>query len=179
MSFHGGFLGVMTAVALFAHSRARRVWDVFDFAAPLPGIGIIAVRIGNFINSELWGRPTDGWWGMRVSDGPGAPPIARHPTQLYEAGLEGAVAVHYPLAGITRKPRPRYMPAALFLVCYSVARITVEFVRVPDTQIGYFAGDWLTMGQILSLPMLLAGVVLIVFARRWRQQPSGNFKPAP
>jgi phosphatidylglycerol---prolipoprotein diacylglyceryl transferase len=177
MSFHGGFLGVMTAVAIFARTRARRVWDVFDFAAPLPGIGIIAVRIGNFINSELWGRPTDGWWGMRVSDGPGAPLIARHPTQLYEAGLEGALLFTI-LWLYTRKQRPRYMPAALFMVCYSVARITVEFVRLPDTQIGYFAGDWLTMGQLLSLPMLLAGVVLLVLARRW-QQPSGNFKPAP
>jgi phosphatidylglycerol:prolipoprotein diacylglycerol transferase len=176
MSFHGGFVGVMTAVAIFARTRGRRVWDVFDFAAPLPGIGIIAVRIGNFINSELWGAPTNGWWGMPVSTQPGEPLIARHPSQLYEAGLEGALLFTI-LWLYTRQPRPRYMPAALFILCYSLARITVEFVRVPDVQLGYLAGGWLTMGQLLSLPMLIGGIVLMVLARRW-QQPSGNFKVA-
>jgi len=176
MSFHGGFLGVLTAIGLFARQRGRRIWDVFDFTAPLPGIGIIAVRLGNFINGELWGAPTDGWWGMKVSDSPGGPLVARHPSQLYEAALEGLL-LFLILWTYTRKPRPRYMPSALFLLCYSVARITVEFVRLPDAQIGYLAGGWLTMGQLLSLPMLAAGLVLLVLARQWRQ-PSGNFRPA-
>ena len=176
MSFHGGFLGVFTAVAIFARTRGRRVWDVADFAAPLPGIGIFAVRVGKFINGELWGRPTEGWWGMRVSEMPGGPLVARHPSQLYEAGLEGLLL--FAIVWVyTRKPRLRYMPAALFLLCYSLARISVEFVRVPDVQLGYLAGGWLTMGQLLSLPMLLAGVMLLVLAQRWRQA-SGNFKPA-
>jgi phosphatidylglycerol---prolipoprotein diacylglyceryl transferase len=177
MSFHGGFLGVLTAVALFARARGRRVWDVFDFTAALPGIGIFAVRVGNFINGELWGRPTDGWWGMRVSDTPGGPLVARHASQLYEAGLEGLLLFAI-LWLYTRRPRWRYLPSALFLLCYSLARITVEFVRVPDVQLGYLAGGWLTMGQVLSFPMLLAGIVLLVLARRW-QQPSGNFQPLP
>ncbi|MDE2251895.1 MAG: prolipoprotein diacylglyceryl transferase [Gammaproteobacteria bacterium] len=177
MSFHGGFLGVLTAIALFARARGRHVWDVFDFTAPLPGLGIFAVRIGNFINGELWGRPTDGWWGMRVSDTPGGPLIARHASQLYEAGLEGLLLFTI-LWLYTRRPRWRYMPSALFLLCYSLARISMEFVRVPDVQLGYLAGGWLTMGQLLSFPMLLAGAVLLVLARRWRQ-PSGNFRPPP
>ena len=173
MSFHGGFLGVLTAVAIFAKQRGRRIWDVFDFTAPLPGIGIFAVRIGNFINSELWGRPTDGWYGMRVGELPGSPLIARHPSQLYEAGLEGlllfAIVWWY-----TRKPRPRYMPSAVFLLCYSMARITVEFVRMPDVQLGYLALGWVTMGQLLSLPMLIAGLVLLTLPQK-SLQSSGNF----
>jgi phosphatidylglycerol---prolipoprotein diacylglyceryl transferase len=173
MSFHGGFLGVLCALLLFARARARRVWDVFDFGTPLPGIGICAVRIGNFINGELWGRPTDGWWGMRVSDAPGGPLIARHASQLYEAGLEG-LALFTVLWLVTRRPQPRYLPSAVFLLCYALARITVEFVRMPDAQLGYLAGGWLTMGQVLTFPMLLAGLVLLILALRWRQ-PSGNF----
>ncbi|HLQ12234.1 MAG TPA: prolipoprotein diacylglyceryl transferase [Steroidobacteraceae bacterium] len=173
MSFHGGFLGVLAAVALFARQGGRRVWDVADFAAPLPGIGIFAVRIGNFINSELWGKPTDGWWGMRVRESPGAPLIARHPSQLYEAGLEGIVLFTV-LWWYTRKPRPRYLPSALFLLCYASARISVEFVRLPDAQLGYLAGGWLTMGMVLSLPLLAAGLLLLTLGSRWRQ-PSGNF----
>ena len=173
MSFHGGFLGVLTAVALYARSQGRKIFDVFDFTAPLPGIGILAVRIGNFINSELWGRPTDGWYGMLVSDGPGAPLIARHPSQLYEAALEG-LALFLILWFYTRRPRWRYAPSAVFLLCYGVARISVEFVRVPDVQLGYLAFDWLTMGQVLSIPMLLAGVLLWYYAHA-RREASGNF----
>jgi len=176
MSFHGGFLGVMTAVALYARSQGRRIFDVFDFTAPLPGIGILAVRIGNFINGELWGRPTDAWYGMWVSDSPGALPVARHASQLYEAALEGLLLFAI-LWIYTRRPRWRYAPSALFLLCYSIARITVEFVRVPDAQLGYLAFDWLTMGQLLSLPMLLAGVLLWVLAHR-RREASGNFQAA-
>ena len=125
MSFHGGLLGVMIAFAIFAVRRKRRIADVFDFAAPLPGIGICAVRIGNFINGELWGKPTDVPWGFRGRR------RVRHATQLYEAALEG-VLLFIILWWYTAKPRPRMAPAGLFLIIYSLARITVEFWRVPD-----------------------------------------------
>jgi phosphatidylglycerol:prolipoprotein diacylglycerol transferase len=176
MSFHGGLLGVLAAAAVFAYQRGRNVWDVFDFAAPLPGLGIFAVRIGNFINGELWGRPTDSAWGMLVSDPPGAPLVARHPSQLYEAALEGLLLFTIVYL-YTRRQRPRYLPSAVFLLCYSLARISVEFVRMPDVQLGYLAGGWLTMGQLLSLPMLLLGVALLYLGGQWRQ-PSGNFSTA-
>jgi phosphatidylglycerol:prolipoprotein diacylglycerol transferase len=175
MSFHGGMLGVIAAAALFARQRGRRVGDVFDFAVPLPGVGLFFGRIGNFINGELWGRPTDLPWGMLVPDPNGGPAIARHPSQLYEATLEGLVL--FTIVSIyTSRPRPRYAPSGLFLICYSVARIAVEFVREPDVQIGYLAGGWFTMGQLLSLPMLILGIALMMIAYRQRV-PSGNFVP--
>ena len=166
MSFHGGLIGVLVALALFAKRRGRRVADVFDFAAALPGIGILAVRVGNFINGELWGRPGDVPWAMLV-DG-----VARHPTQLYEALLEGALLAAV-LWWFTSKPRPQWAPAGLFLIMYSSGRLIVEFWRLPDAHIGYLAGGWLTMGHVLTLPMLLAGVALLLMAYR-RNVPSGN-----
>jgi phosphatidylglycerol:prolipoprotein diacylglycerol transferase len=176
MSFHGGLLGVLIAAAVFARQRGRRIGDVFDFAAPLPGIGIFAVRIGNFINGELWGRPTDLPWAMLVPDPNGGPAVARHPSQLYEATLEGLV-LFIILWIFTAKRRPRFAPSGLFLICYSLARIGVEFVREPDVQIGYLAGGWFTMGQLLSLPMLAFGIALLLVAYRLRA-PSGNYAPA-
>jgi len=173
MAFHGGFLGVLVATALFARQRGRSIWDVFDFGAPLPGLGLLFGRLGNFINSELWGRPTDVPWAMLVPDPNGGPPVARHPSQLYEATLEGLV-----LFGIlwvfTSRPRPRYAASGLFLLCYSVARIFIEFYREPDVGIGYLAFGWLTEGQLLSLPMLLLGVFLLALAYG-RRTPSGNY----
>jgi phosphatidylglycerol---prolipoprotein diacylglyceryl transferase len=173
MSFHGGMLGVIVAMAIYARQRQRSVGDVFDFTVPLPALGLFFGRIGNFINGELWGRPTDGPWGMLVPDPNGGPAVARHPSQLYEATLEGLVLFTI-MWLYTRRPRPRYAPSALFLICYSVARIVVEFVREPDAQIGYLAGGWLTMGQLLSLPMLLLGIAMMIGAYRMRT-PSGNF----
>lgn len=173
MSFHGGLLGVITATAIFARQRRRNIGDVFDFAAPLPGIGIFCVRIGNFINGELWGRPTDVPWAMLVPDPNGGPPIARHPSQLYEATLEGLVLFAL-LWLYTRRPRPRYAPSGLFLIWYAIARIAVEFVREPDVQIGYLAGGWFTMGMLLSLPMLAVGIAMLWVATL-RRTPSGNF----
>jgi phosphatidylglycerol:prolipoprotein diacylglycerol transferase len=174
MSFHGGLLGVLVATAWFARSQGRRVWDVFDFAAALPGIGLFFGRIGNFINSELWGKPTDVPWAFLVEEPAGGPPIARHPSQLYEACFEGLVLAAL-LWWFTARPRPRYAPSALFLLCYSVARISIEFLRVPDVQLGYFAEDWLTMGQLLSAPMLLLGLYLAW--RAWRRpDSSGNYQ---
>jgi phosphatidylglycerol:prolipoprotein diacylglycerol transferase len=172
MSFHGGLIGVMTALAIFAIRRRRRIADVFDFAAPLPGIGLFAGRIGNFINGELWGKPTDVPWGFMV-DG-----VVRHATQLYEAGLEGLL-IFIILWWYTATPRPRMAPAGLFLALYSLARITVEFWRVPDAHISYLAGtEWITMGMLLSLPMLLIGLTLLLMAYR-RREASGNFSAAP
>jgi phosphatidylglycerol---prolipoprotein diacylglyceryl transferase len=175
MSFHGGWLGVLIAFAIFAVRRKRRIADVFDFAAPLPGIGIFAVRIGNFINGELWGKTTDVPWGFQV-DG-----TVRHATQLYEAALEGLVLFCI-LWWYTSKPRPRWAPSGLFLVIYSLSRIVVEFWRLPDEHMnpatgGYLAGHWLTMGMLLSLPMLVIGLTLLLMAYR-RREPSGNLVAA-
>ena len=177
MSFHGGLLGVATATAFYARRSARNMGDVFDFTAPLPAVGLFFGRIGNFINGELWGRATDVPWAMLVPDPNGGPPVARHPSQLYEATLEGLVLFTV-LWIYTSRPRPRYAPVGLFLVCYALARIAVEFVREPDAQIGYLAFGWFTMGQLLSLPMLLGGLALMLFAYQ-RRTPSGNFLPAP
>ena len=172
MSFHGGLLGVMIAFTIFAVRRGRRIADVFDFAAPLPGIGICAVRIGNFINGELWGKPTDVPWAV-VVDG-----VPLHATQLYEASLEG-VLLFIILWWYTSRPRPRMAPAGLFLVIYSLSRITVEFWRVPDHHLNYLLHtSWVTMGIILSLPMLLVGLALLFMAYR-RREPSGNFAAIP
>jgi phosphatidylglycerol:prolipoprotein diacylglycerol transferase len=159
MSFHGGLVGVLVAVAIFAKRRGRRVADVFDFTAPLPGPGLFFGRVGNFINGELWGRTTTVPWGFQV-DGE-----VRHATQLYEAVLEGLVLFAI-LWWYTSRPRPRLAPSGLFLVIYGASRALVEFWRIPDAHIGYFAGGWLTMGQLLSLPMVLAGLALIALAYR-------------
>jgi phosphatidylglycerol:prolipoprotein diacylglycerol transferase len=177
MSFHGGLLGVVIAVAIFAVRRRRHIADVFDFTAPLPGIGLLFGRLGNFINGELWGRPTEVPWAFRVPNPNGGPPVPRHPSQLYEAFFEGLVLFSI-LWIFTSRPRPRYAPAGLFLLCYAVARIGVEFVREPDVGIGYLAFGWLTMGQLLSVPMLAAGITLLWAAYHYRI-PSGNFGSPP
>jgi phosphatidylglycerol---prolipoprotein diacylglyceryl transferase len=166
MSFHGGLLGVVIAVAIFAYRRGRRLGDVTDFLVPLPGIGIFAGRVGNFINGELWGKPTDLPWGMLVNG------EVLHPSQLYEAALEGVVMFAI-LWWFTSKPRWRLAPAGLFLALYGLFRFSVEFVRVPDANIGYLAFGWLTMGQLLSLPVLAAGLAMLGWAYT-RRQPSGN-----
>jgi phosphatidylglycerol:prolipoprotein diacylglycerol transferase len=167
MSFHGGLSGVMIAVAWFAHRRGRKIADVFDFTAPLPAVGLFAGRIGNFINGELWGKPTDVPWGFLVGG------EVRHPTQLYEATLEGIVLFTV-IWWFTSKPRPRLAPAGLFLTLYACFRILVEFLRLPDTNIGYLALGWVTMGQLLSLPMLAAGLAMFIWALR-RREHSGNY----
>ncbi|HEY4340231.1 MAG TPA: prolipoprotein diacylglyceryl transferase [Steroidobacteraceae bacterium] len=170
MSFHGALLGTLVAMGVYAWRRKRNVADVFDFASPLPELGLFFGRIGNFINGELWGKPTTVPWGFRV-DGQ-----VRHASQLYEAGLEGLVLFAV-LWIFTRKPRPRLAPSGLFLLLYGLARFSIEFVRVPDANLGYLAADWVTMGQILSLPMILGGIILLVVAYR-RRTPSGNFLKA-
>ena len=167
MSFHGGLAGVLVALAVFASRRGKHLVDVFDFTAPLPAIGFGAGRVGNFINGELWGKPTDVPWAV-VVDG-----VPLHASQLYEALLEG-LALFVILWWFTAKPRPRWAPSGLFLLCYGVFRFGVEFVRVPDANRGYLFLDWVTMGQILSFPMIVAGLWMLAVAYR-RNQPSGNY----
>jgi len=175
MSFHGGMLGVLTATALFARAKHKNVADVLDFVAPLPGIGLLAGRLGNFINGELWGKPTDLPWGFGVPNAEGEL-IARHPSQLYEATLEGLV-LFVIIWWFTRSPRPRLAPTGLFLILYGCARFTVEWVRLPDANIGYLAGSWLTMGMLLTTPMIFVGLAMMIYAYR-RGRPSGNLQPA-
>nr|WP_298728815.1 prolipoprotein diacylglyceryl transferase [uncultured Steroidobacter sp.] len=191
MSFHGGLIGVILAVLVFARQRQRHFADVLDFLAPLPGIGIFAGRIGNFINGELWGKPTTVPWGFTVDPAPLYPVQAAeatrlcqrfsidpcvlhvHASQLYEGLLEGLL-LFVVLWLFTRTPRPRLAPSGLFLIVYGVCRFAVEFVRVPDENRGYLLFNWVTMGQILSLPMIVFGVILMAWAYSSRQA-SGNY----
>ncbi|MEY4762340.1 MAG: hypothetical protein RLZZ200_2196 [Pseudomonadota bacterium] len=163
MSFHGALIGVFVSLALFAWRRGRHVLDVLDFAAPLPGLGILAGRIGNFINGELWGGITQQPWGFLVPTGPGGTLEGRHASQLYEGLLEGLV-MFIILWSFSAKPRSRGAVIGLGLAWYGLVRILIELVRVPDAQLGYLAFGWVTMGQLLSLPMLLAGLGLLAFA---------------
>lgn len=164
MSFHGGLLGVLAALWLFARKYRRHWFDVADFVAPLVPIGLAAGRLGNFINAELWGKVSDVPWAMVF---PGAGPLPRHPNQLYEFILEG-VLLFVVLWWFSRRPRPRYALSGLFGVVYGGGRFAVEFVRQPDAHIGYLAFDWFTMGQLLSLPMIVIGLLLLGFAYRRR-----------
>jgi len=167
MSFHGGMLGVILSVSLFAWRRGRNVADVLDFTAPLPGLGLFFGRIGNFINGELWGKVTTVPWGFKVNG------EVRHASQLYEAFFEGLVLFTV-IWWFTSRQRPRFAPSALFLIVYGVVRFCVEFVRVPDEHIGYLAAGWVTEGQVLSLPMVIVGLAMLAYAYRAGTQ-SGNF----
>jgi phosphatidylglycerol---prolipoprotein diacylglyceryl transferase len=160
MSFHGGFLGVLAAMAFVAHRQRLNWWDVMDFVAPLVPIGIAAGRLGNFINGELWGRVTDVPWGMVFR---GAGSLPRHPSELYEMALEG-FALFALLWWFSARPRPRAQVSALFLIGYGVARCICEFAREPDNFLGFLALGF-TMGQWLSLPMIVAGIWLFLRAR--------------
>jgi phosphatidylglycerol:prolipoprotein diacylglycerol transferase len=164
MSFHGGFLGVIAAMWWFARKKGRHWFEITDFIAPLAPIGLAAGRIGNFINAELWGRPTDVPWAMIF---PTVDPQPRHPSQLYEFALEG-VALFLILWLFSRKPRPMGAVSGLFLICYGAFRFFVEFFREPDSFLGPLALG-LSMGQWLSLPMLVGGVAMLVWAYRRRQ----------
>jgi phosphatidylglycerol:prolipoprotein diacylglycerol transferase len=157
MSFHGGLLGVIAAITLFARNTDRKLLDIGDFIAPLAPIGLFFGRMGNFINQELWGKHTDLPWGMVFTNG-GAQP--RHPSMLYEALLEGLL-LFVVLWWIAKKPRAAGFLSGLFLIGYALSRIAVEFVRVPDAHLNYLLFDWVTMGHLLSLPMLLLGGYLV------------------
>jgi phosphatidylglycerol:prolipoprotein diacylglycerol transferase len=156
MSFHGGLIGVILALILFARKIKKPFWEIADFYAPLVPLGLAAGRAGNFINGELWGRMTNVPWAMifpQIDDEP------RHPSQLYELGLEG-IGLFIIVWWYASKPRPKGCVSAIFLIGYAICRLTVECFREPDTQLGFMAFNWLTMGQLLSIPMLLAGLIL-------------------
>ena len=161
MSFHGGFIGVLVAMWFFARGRRKRWLDVMDFVAPLCPLGLAAGRIGNFINAELWGRPTNGSWGMVF---PNVDNLPRHPSELYEFALEGIV-LFILLWTFSKRPRPMGAVSGLFLVGYGVARFICEYAREPDDFLGYLALG-LTMGQWLSLPMIAAGIALFAWSRK-------------
>jgi phosphatidylglycerol:prolipoprotein diacylglycerol transferase len=182
MSFHGGLLGVLAAGWLWSRRHKIHFFDTIDFVAPLVPIGLGLGRMGNFIGGELWGRHTDVAWGMifpRALDNLGKSrdelyrmyldgqlnQEARHPSQLYEFALEGIVLFAV-LWFYSRKPRPRYAVSGLFALLYGLFRFSVEFVREPDVQLGFVAFDWLTMGQILSVPLIVIGIGLLWASRR-------------
>ena len=162
MSFHGGLLGVIAAMALFAWRTGTNVFRLADFVAPLVPIGLGAGRLGNFINGELWGRVSDVPWAMIY------PPLGddpRHPSQLYQFALEGIVL----FAAVwlySRRPRPVLAVSGLFLALYGAFRVLAEFFRMPDPELGYLALGWVTMGQLLSVPMIALGVLFLVLAHR-------------
>ena len=160
MAFHGGLLGVIAAIAWFARKYRKTFFGVADFVAPLVPIGLGLGRLGNFIGGELWGRATELPWGMVF---PRADELARHPSQLYQFALEGVVLFSL-LWWFSSKPRPAMAVSGLFLAGYGSFRFVVEFAREPDSHLGYIAFDWLTMGQLLSLPMVLVGIGLMGFA---------------
>ena len=157
MSFHGGLIGVMAAMLLYSRHLKKTFFEVMDFLAPLVPLGLGAGRLGNFINGELWGRVTDVPWAMVFPNGG---PLPRHPSQLYEACMEGLVLFAI-LWLYSQKPRPRMAVSGLFILCYGLFRFSVEFVRQPDAQLGYLALGWVTMGQILSTPLILIGSLLL------------------
>ncbi|WP_339462458.1 prolipoprotein diacylglyceryl transferase [Pseudomonas sp. EA_105y_Pfl2_R69] len=172
MSFHGGLIGVMLATWWFGLRNNKSFFQLMDFIAPLVPIGLGAGRIGNFINAELWGKATDVPWAMVFPTDPEQ--LARHPSQLYQFALEG-VALFAILWFYSRGPRPTMAVSGMFALCYGIFRFIVEFVRVPDAQLGYLAGGWLTMGQVLCVPMVLGGLGMIAYAyKRQAAQEAGR-----
>ncbi len=183
MSFHGGLLGVVAACFWWSRRHRLHLFDTVDFMAPLVPAGLGLGRLGNFINGELWGKYTEAGWGvifpyaetgmsqmeptaLRAQYASGAlDALARHPTQLYQMVLEGVVLFAV-VWWFSRKPRGRYAVSGMFALCYGLCRFLVEFVRLPDEQLGYIAFDWLTMGQVLSLPLVVLGIVLLAMSRK-------------
>ena len=192
MSFHGGLLGVLVACGLWARRQRLHFFDVMDFAAPLVPLGLGVGRIGNWIGGELWGRTTDAGWGvvfpkslpqpfwsmdlesLRALHASGALDVyARHPSQLYQAFLEGVVLFAI-VWTFSMRPRRRYAVSGSFALGYGVFRFIVEFVREPDAQLGYLAFGWLTMGQVLSLPLIALGLFLF-----WKSRTAPVLEPQP
>jgi phosphatidylglycerol---prolipoprotein diacylglyceryl transferase len=167
MSFHGGLLGVLVSMWWYGKQHQKPFFEVADFTAPLVPLGIAVGRLGNFINGELWGKPTQVSWGMVF---PSVDNLPRHPSQLYELFLEGLV-LFIIVWLFSSKPRPRMAVASLFGFGYGVFRFILEFFRVPDPQYGYIAWGWLTMGQILSLPLIIFSAGLLLFAYSNKNEP--------
>jgi phosphatidylglycerol:prolipoprotein diacylglycerol transferase len=192
MSFHGGLIGVLVAAWLWSRRRKLHFFDTMDFVAPLvpPGLGF--GRLGNYVGGELWGKYTESGWGVVFPTGLPEPyrgldpaalkaqfdagaldAFARHPSQLYQAALEGLV-MFCVLWWFSSRPRPRYAVSGMFALLYGAFRFLVEFVRVPDAQLGYLAFGWLTMGQVLSLPLVALGLFLL-----WRSHTAPVLQPQP
>ncbi|MBI1423421.1 MAG: prolipoprotein diacylglyceryl transferase [Gammaproteobacteria bacterium] len=161
MSFHGGFIGVLTAVWFFNRKYKVGYFVIMDLMAMITPVGLGAGRIGNFINGELWGKPSDVPWAM-IFPRSGSD-LPRHPSPLYEMLLEGVV-LFIILWWFARKPRPTMAISGLFALCYGSFRIFVEFFRVPDEQLGYRAFGWLTRGMELSAPLVVVGVLLMWYS---------------
>jgi phosphatidylglycerol---prolipoprotein diacylglyceryl transferase len=199
MSFHGGLLGVLAAAWWWSRRQRLHFFDTMDFVAPLVPAGLGFGRIGNYIGAELWGKQTGGGWGVVFPTDPAFAGLrrefplreefmaqlqqqhaagaldafARHPSQLYQAFLEGLV-LFVVLWWYSSKPRPRYAVCGVFALLYGLFRFAVEFVRVPDAQLGYLAFGWLTMGQVLSLPLVALGVFWL-----WKSRGAPTLRPAP
>jgi len=163
MSFHGGLLGVLAAMALFARQHQIEWGRLMDFVAPLTPMGLALGRLGNFIGQELWGRPADVPWAMVFPNDPLG--LARHPSQLYQFALEGCL-LFLVLLWFSRRQRPTWAVSGVFLVGYGALRFVAEFFREPDAHIGFDALGWMTRGQLLCIPMLLAGLCLLYWAYR-------------
>lgn len=174
MSFHGGFIGVMLAVALFCWIKKKRWLPTMDFIAPLVPLGLAAGRLGNFINGELPGRPTTVPWGMWFPQADPTP-LARHPSQLYQFAGEG-LTLFVILWLYSRHPRPTGAVSGAFLVGYGTLRFLAEFAREPDNFLGLLALGF-SMGQWLSLPMILAGIAMMVWAYRRANAATGSAAP--
>ena len=172
MSFHGGLLGVIFCFWLFARKYKLTVYQVGDFISPMVPPGLFFGRLGNFINAELWGRKTTAFTGMVF---PGGGPYPRHPSQLYEAALEGLL-LFIILWIYSAKPRPTRAVSGMFLIFYGIFRFIVEFFREPDAQLGFIAFNWLTMGMLLCVPMVLFGIYLVQLAYKKKEYPSPNRK---
>jgi phosphatidylglycerol:prolipoprotein diacylglycerol transferase len=184
MSFHGGLLGVMAAVLWWSRRNKLHLFDTLDFVAPLIPAGLGFGRLGNFIGGELWGHTTNVSWAVVFPKSLPAPfanldsaalqsahqsgaleAFARHPSQLYQMALEGIV-MFVLLWWFSSRPRPRYAVSGMFALLYGIFRFAVEFVREPDEHLGYLAFEWLTMGQLLSVPLIIVGLLLLWLARR-------------
>lgn len=167
MSFHGGFLGVLIMSLYWAQKNKKDYIELTDFIAPCVPLGLFFGRIGNFINGELWGKESTLPWAVIF---PGGGNVPRHPSQLYEAGLEGFV-LFCVLFFLAKKNPPKGYISAIFCIGYALARCLVEFFRIPDPQYGYFLG-FITMGQILCLPMFLIGFILLYLSKKWAADPN-------
>lgn len=172
MSFHGGFVGALIAGIVASRIIKMPFLSLVDLAMIGVPLGLLFGRCANFINGELWGAPTDLPWGVVFGGAAGTEP--RHPSQLYEAFFEGIV-LFVVLFVLSRKqpPFPQGTYSGVFMLGYGICRFMVEFIREPDVQLGYLWGGWLTMGQVLSLPLILAGIALLIYARKTKKPQDG------